>query len=223
MPTATTAAAETAPGVQSVDRALTILEHPRPARRGRGHRARRRAGRPQVHRVPAGGGAGGARAGRAERGPRQVPARHRRAAAGRRHDGPARPGAGGPAGLPQARGRHGRDGQHRGALGPLGALHGPGRRLVGAPAAQLGGAAHPAARHLNGKVLLSGLDATSSTAGCRGCRVHRRHRSPARPAATRAGRGPRAGVRHGDRRARDRADRGRGADPQRARRHDRLA
>ena len=75
----------------------------------------------------------------------------------------------------------------------------------------------------NGKVLLSGLSSDEVD--------NRLPRLPSYtadtvttpgPAAPRAGRGPRAGVRRRRRRARGRADRDRGADPQRARRRDRL-
>ena len=67
-------------------------------------------------------------------------------AAGRRDDRPPRPGHRGAPGLPPARLRHRRDREHHGAVGDLGAVPRPGGGLLSAAAAQLGRPAHPAAR-----------------------------------------------------------------------------
>ncbi len=76
----------------------------------------------------------------------------------------------------------------------------------------------------NGKVLLSGLSSRRGRQPAAAAAVvHRGDRHHQGEAAPRAGRGARAGLRRRGRRARDRADRDRGADPQRARRRDRLA
>ncbi len=156
--------------------------HPRPARRGRRHRDRRRARRAQEHRVPAGRDARVPRHGGAERGARQVPPRRRGAPAGRCDDRPPRRRAGGPADLPQARRGLGGDREHRGALGPVGALPRPGRRPVRAPVAQLGRPAHPAARHVQRQgAAVAGCPPTRSTTGCPGCRRTPRRPSPRRP------------------------------------------
>ena len=138
-------AAPTAP-VQSVDRALTILELL--ARDGEAGvtEIAQGLGRPQVHGVPAARHPGGAPAGRAGQRPRPLPARRRQPAAGRRHHRPPRPGHRGATGLPPARRGHRGDREHRRPVRDLGAVPRPGRRVLGPPAAQLGGPAHPAAR-----------------------------------------------------------------------------
>ena len=135
-----------------------------------------------------------------------------------RHHGPARRRPGGAAGLPPARRRHRRDRQHRRALRELGALPRPGRRLVGAPAAQLGRASTSRCT--------PPATARSCSAGSTAADVWTRllatlpsytPRTITRKAELRdgAGPGPRAGLRRGRRRARGRADRRGGPDPQR--------
>ena len=93
------------------------------------------------------GGPRGPRPGRAEREPRQVPAGHRRAAAGERGLPPAEHRGAGPA-EPGAPGRRaGRDGQPgRAALG-LGGQPGPGDGPVAAGQPRLDRQPDPAARH----------------------------------------------------------------------------
>ena len=121
---------------------------PGPQRRGRRDRHRPRARRPQVHGVPAGRRPRAARPGRAGRRPRQVPPRHRHPPPRRRHHLAPRPGAGEPRRRPPAGPAHRGDRQRRGPLRRRRPLHGPGRRLLRPPAAQLGRPAHPAARDL---------------------------------------------------------------------------
>ena len=76
----------------------------------------------------------------------------------------------------------------------------------------------------NGKVLLSGLDQPAARRGARqAADVHPRdHHPEGRSCARSWPAGPRAGVRRRGRRARGRPDRRRGADPQRARRRGRV-
>ena len=196
--------------------------HPRgagPHRRGRGDRDRRRARRPQEHRLPVGRHARGAPPRRADRGPGSLPPRGRHPAAGRRHHGPARPGAGGPSDLPPAGRGHRRDGQRRGPLGELGALPRPGRGLVGPPAPQLGRPAHPAARHEQRQGAAERPRRVVAGSGPRHPRdVHPPHDHPPTAAARRAGPRPRPGLRARGRRARGRPHRGGRTRPQRARR-----
>jgi hypothetical protein len=197
---------------------------PGPGRGGRGDRGGARARGAQVHRVPAARGAGPARAGGAGRGAREVPARGGPGAAGGGRRARTGPHTGKPAGLPGAGPGGGRDRQPGHPVRPRRALPGPGGGPGGTVAAQLGRAAHPAARDL-GRQGPAGLPAGRGdprAPGAAAGALHRAHdHRPARvrPAA-RAGPGARLRDRGG--RTRGRPDRRRGPGPQRRGLGDRL-
>ena len=199
--------------------------HPGPDRRGRRHRHRRRTRRPQEHRVPAGHHPRARPAGRADRQPRQVPARCRRAAAGRRHHRTSRRRPGGPTDLlassprPPARPSTSRCWRTSAALYV--------DQVAGSSSLQSHnwvGQHIPLHATSNGKVLLSGLaaDDIADTRRQPAPFTERDdHRS--RPAGTGGRRGPRARLRHCGGRAGGRPHGGGRPDPQRARRRDRGA
>ena len=212
-------------GVQSVDRAL---DHPRgagPRRRGRGHRDRRRARRPQEHGVPAGqprsrrtawssrppsaGATGSASAScgwPARPPPGSTWSRRRGRSAASSRPTPARPSTS-PC-SPRARALYLDQVAGSSALQP--------HNWVGQHI--------PLHATSNGKVLLSGLDDERGHASCSApCRATPPTTITKKGQAPRGARpGPRAGVRRRGRRARGGADRRGRPDPQRARRRGRL-
>ena len=183
------AATASGASVQSVDRALTILELL--ARDGEAGVTEIAAelGRAQVDGVPAAGHPRVAPPGRAGRRPRALPARRGQPPAGRRHDGPARPRHRGAAGLPAAGDRHRRDRQHHRPQRDQRPLPRPGRGQQRAADPQLGRAAHPAARDQQRQGAAQRAERGRPQGGAAGAAaVHRRDRDEPHGAQGRAGR-----------------------------------
>ena len=159
-------------------------------------------------------------------GPRQVPPRRRPAPAGRRDDGPARPGPGGRGRSAGARRRHRRDGQHRRALRRRRrstSTRSPARRRC----SRTTGSASTSrcTRPATARCCSAGLDRRRGRTQVLHAlpRLHRPTRSPARRRCARELDEVREqGYAVAVDELEDRADRRRRADPQRARRRDRL-